>query len=282
MPDIDFKRWIATAVGARTRQFREAVHTIVAAFASQQDLADSSFMKGGILLALRYDSPRYTTDVDFSTPVIYSEETGERIRKQLTIGLAQAGSQLGYDTDCILQSWEIRPRTGTWINLTMRIGYAARGTPAHKRLIRGSSTDIVQIDYSFLESAPTQEILTVSGEWYVKVYGTTTVIAEKLRALLQQVPRNRVRRQDIYDLNFLLNDGDIWADGAKQETLNILRGKAADREISLDQFSFQEPKLYERAREKYATLADELSDGLLPDFDESFRRVKAYYEALPW
>lgn len=286
MPEIDFKSWVEAADDAQTRKFREAVHVIVAAFASQQELADASFMKGGILLALRYESPRYTSDIDFSTPAIYSEEAATRIREQLVTGLALAGARLGYDTDCVLQSWKIQPGGSspkTWANLAMRVAYATRGTPAHRRMLTlRTASDVVEIDYSFLESAPTQEVLTVSEAWYVRVYGTTTVIAEKLRAILQQVSRNRARRQDIYDLNFLLKDNDVWADEARQEILSILRDKAADRKVDFDPSSFQVPELYDRTRLNYASLKDELEDGLLPDFDESFKRVKAFYESLPW
>ena len=38
----------------------------------------------------------------------------------------------------------------------------------------------------------------------ISAYGLTDLIAEKFRALLQQVPRNRYRRQDIYDIAHLI------------------------------------------------------------------------------
>jgi len=287
MPDVDIGKWIQTSEDPRTQSFREAIHLIITAFASQQELARMSFMKGGILLAVRYGSQRFTRDIDFSSPVAFSEEAAARVKDQLTAGLAFAQDRYNYATACRLQSSKAEPKPGpgpgkNWINYKMRVGYAAVGAPAHRRMLQGNpSSSVVEIDYSFLENAPTHEDLTIDSNFNIRVYGIATVIAEKFRALLQQTPRNRFRRQDIFDLNFLIQDRH-WSLNSRQEILEILRSKAGDRNISVSPMSFQDSQLYCRAAARYPELAIELPVGALPDFDSTFERVKSFYEELPW
>lgn len=47
--------------------FRQAIHTILIAITRSEPLRTEMVMKGGILMALGYESSRYTKDIDFST-----------------------------------------------------------------------------------------------------------------------------------------------------------------------------------------------------------------------
>ena len=60
-----------------------------------------------------------------------------------------------------------------------------------------------------------------------------------------------------------------------------LKVKCADREMVPTSSSFDEPLIRELAAKDYATLAQDLP-GELPNFDEIFERVAAYYRGLPW
>lgn len=287
MSEVDMRAWVQGAQTEQDLQFRQAIHTIVTAMAADGELANMSYMKGGILLALRYQSPRYTTDIDFSTPVGYSEEEQEKVLQRLSRGLAEAVERLGYDLDCRVQSAKAEPRpkeefTHLWINLKIGIGYARRGTGDHKGLTRGISRLVIQMDYSFDERVPTQDVFQVDSDGSLRVYALTTLVAEKYRALLQQVIRRRARRQDIFDLQFLLRAFDLTSDAYRKEIFEVLRLKAEDREVPLSRDAMANPEVMTRAREQYSSLADELEDGVLPDFDESYILVKSYYESLPW
>jgi predicted nucleotidyltransferase component of viral defense system len=287
MSDWDIAQWVEAASSPADRDFRCAVHTIVAAMANDEDLAQASFMKGGILLALRYHSPRYTTDIDFSTPRGYSKEAEQALLDRLAQGLALMSEQLGYELVCRITSSRadppIKPHfTHFWVNLKVTIGYARRGTPAHKRLLTQGVNTLIQMDYSFDERVPTEDLFQVDSQGQLQVYALSTLIAEKYRALLQQVLRRRARRQDVFDLNFLLTSLDVTADGFRKEVLDVLRIKAQDREVDCDRASFRNPELMARARQDYPTLRDELDEAELPDFDVAFQRVRDYYEALPW
>ena len=63
---IDIARCVDAAPPA-LREFRQAIHLILAAIESDAELRRGMVMKGGILMALRYRSPRFTRDIDFST-----------------------------------------------------------------------------------------------------------------------------------------------------------------------------------------------------------------------
>ena len=74
--------------------------------------------------------------------------------------------------------------------------------------------------------------------------------------------------------------GDI-DDFERSKILNSLIIKSKAREISPDINSFEDPDLKSRAKEEYHTLEDEI-EGELPDFDELFQKVAAFYRSLPW
>jgi len=287
MSDWDIAKWVEAATTNTDRDFRCAIHTVIAAMASDEDLAQASFMKGGILLALRYHSPRYTTDIDFSTPKGYSKEAENELLARLQRGLASMSEQLGYELECRVTSFRadppIKPHfTHFWVNLKVTIGYARRGTPAHRRLLSGAINTVIQMDYSFDERVPAEDVYQVDSQGQLQVYALSTLIAEKYRAWLQQAIRKRTRRQDVYDLHFLLTRLEVMSEDFRREVLEVLRIKAEDRKVECTRASFREPELIARARQDYPTLADELGEEDLPDFDIAFERVRDYYERLPW
>lgn len=282
MYNANFSAWVDAANGPKERALRQAIHTIIATIARNRLLHDSSYLKGGILLALRYNSTRHTTDLDFSNSAPYSKEQRQSVLDGLTSTLPVIIEELGYDLDCRLQGYDVQPSPDhTYVNLEMRIGYAAKGTPAHRRLERGQAPDALSIDYNFLESVPETELIEIGDDGTLAVYGLTTLIAEKFRAMLQQASRNRMRRQDVYDLNYLMESIDPLDPIDRARTLEVLIAKCEERDITPRRDSMANDEIYQRAQAEYANLAAEV-EGPLPDFDTSFQRVRQFYEGLPW
>lgn len=282
MHNVDFRAWVGAANGPRERTLRQAIHTIVVAIARNRELHDSSYLKGGILLALRYASTRHTTDLDFSNIAPYSETRRQAVLDALATTLPVIVEELGYDLDCRLQSHDVQPSPHhTYVNLEMRIGYAAKGSAAHRRLERGQAADILSIDYNFLESVPEKELIEIGEDGTLRVYGLTTLIAEKFRAMLQQALRNRMRRQDVYDLNYLIERHGPFTHDDKARILEVLVAKCEERDFTPTRDSMASVDVYRRAQVEYANLSAEV-EGTLPDFDTSFGRVRGFYEDLPW
>ncbi|BBC23204.1 nucleotidyl transferase AbiEii/AbiGii toxin family protein [Pseudanabaena sp. ABRG5-3] len=282
--EYDIKDWVEEASTTSNKEFRQAVHTILSAIASDSNLKANMILKGGILLAIRYKSHRFTKDIDFSTErQLGGEITEDGVRKSLDSSLAQMVEELDYDLDCRVQSSKLQPKDSksTYPSIRMTVGYAYKGTPQHKRLLSLQSTNTVSIDYSLNEATLNIEDLKLNLKEGILAYSLTDLIAEKYRSLLQQVSRNRSRRQDVYDLNLLVERlGDIDS-FERRKILNSLIFKSKARGIAPDINSFENPELKSRAQKDYHTLKDEIEDDL-PDFDELFQKVADFYRSLPW
>ncbi len=282
--EYDINEWVGEARTEVNREFREAVHTILSGIAFDKSLKASMILKGGILLAIRYKSHRYTKDIDFSTEKkLGGNITADSIRESLDNSLAQMVEVLDYGLDCRVQSSKLQPKDPKYKypSIKIKIGYAYKGTPKHKRLEVLQSPDTISIDYSLNEATPNIVDLTLTIDEGVLAYSLTDLIAEKYRSLLQQVLRNRTRRQDVYDLNLLIGMLDKVDDFERTKILECLISKSNAREIEPDINSFDDPELKDRAQREYQTLEDEI-DGDLPDFEELFQTVYKFYKSLPW
>ncbi len=113
----------------------------------------------------------------------------------------------------------------------------------------------------------------------VRAYSLLDLIAEKLRALLQQPSRKRNRRQDVYDIASLLKQ--FALDHAeKTSLLALLREKCRARAIEPDREALSQPDVRERAEKDWDTLGLEIDE--LPAFDLCFEAVDGFYRSLPW
>lgn len=66
----------------------------------------------------------------------------------------------------------------------------------------------------------------------------------------------------------------------KAQLLAVLRDKCEARGIKPAQDLLAKPEIIERAKADWHTLEVEI--GEVPDFDECFERVNAFYVSLPW
>jgi len=163
----------------------------------------------------------------------------------------------------------------------MKIGYAYKGSRKHQRLLAGQSPSTIAIDYCLNETMPHVEPLKIAQDQEILVYTLTDLIAEKFRALLQQVERNRQRRQDIFDLALIFERLTDIDPIERQKILEALMQKSRSRGINPTRYAVDDPLLREHAKADYPTLADEV-EGELPDFDTSFYFVRQFYLSLPW
>lgn len=115
----------------------------------------------------------------------------------------------------------------------------------------------------------------------VRAFTIHELIAEKFRALLQQITRKhkRNRRQDVYDIAFLIGEHDF--NGADRTAiLTTLIEKCRSRGIDAKQESMDDPEIKQRAQADWETLALEI--GVLPPFEERFALMRDLYVSLPW
>jgi len=282
--ETKISEWVKAAPVDR-RLFRQAVHLILHGIGGDEYLRMNMVMKGGMLLGIRYDSSRFTEDIDFSVGHKLQDVDQESFEQSLKNALVVAEDELPYQITCRLQSVKVQPRSGgTFPSLKMKIAYSdRRDAGGMKRLERGGSPQVVKIDYSFNEASYQIEELKLDGEEVIQAYALEDILAEKLRSVIQQVVRNRNRRQDIYDIWHLLTTCPPLTPEDKQQVLESFKRKSAARIdasfIRKDTLSRSDVKTASQV--DYSSLKDEIA-GDLPPFEIAYGCVEAFYESLPW
>lgn len=282
--------WVASAKNAKQKTFRSVVHIILNGISSHHDLRAEMIMKGGILMAIAYHTGRYTKDIDFSTPKHYLEfQAGQKIFiDNLENAIKLSAAELPYGIACAIQSSVVRPGSeGNYQTLHLTIGYALRSNPrAVSKLDAGQSSDVVKIDYSFNELVGDIALIDAGGEEQLQAYGQLTLVAEKLRALIQQKTGDGQRQngsprgQDIFDLHSLLTQcPPSWE--AQTHLVDLLIAKAKSRDLSINQASMMDLEIYKKSQGRYLQLATEI-EGELPEYELAFGIVRKFYEELPW
>lgn len=276
--------WLKAAPDEREREFRQAVHTVLVAISSLRREGLDVVMKGGILLAVEYAGDRFTRDVDFSTRALPADIPPDRYLTSLNASLAAEAQQLPYGLACRVQSSKLEPPGADklWPTLELRVGYAPL-THARRseRLAKGKSNEIVTVEISYNEVITDVAMIDVGNGREILASTLADLAAEKYRAMIQQPIRNRFRRQDAYDLHWLIESRGDEMSSRRPEILDALRKKAAGRGVEVIRESLRNPEVERRSRVDYPTLADEVRRPL-PDFDQVYTAVRDFYESLPW
>jgi predicted nucleotidyltransferase component of viral defense system len=276
--------WVEEESNPLSRAFREAVHTILYAISHSQAISAHMIMKGAILLSIRYHCMRYTKDIDFSTDSTVQVFNKDQFLSDFSEALILATEALDYGLDCRIQSWKIKPPNpdAAFPTMKLKVGYAYKHDDrSHRRLLAQNCSQVVEIDYSFNEATYSTEEIILAKEGVLLAYGFTDLVAEKIRAILQQPQRNRIRRQDIYDLYCLLHRYQLITNDEKHKIIDSLVKKAQARNVRVNRNSMKNPEVIERSRKEYHTLQDEIAD-VLPDFGKAYHYVQSFYESLPW
>ena len=280
---VDVAEWVervrADPVAHRQRQATELILNAVA----MSTLHPKLYLKGGVLMGLAYDSPRQTTDIDLTATFDIVESTPEEVREALDQAIARARVQLGYDLLLAqVQKVARHPRNkpdAQFPALQITVGYAERGSSQEKRLSKGQAASTIAIDISFNEETHGLQILELTGGQSLRAYSLIDLVAEKCRAMLQQVTRNRARRQDVYDLHRLVTTGAL--EGIDRGALlAALLAKCRSRGIEPVRDSLDDPEVRERAAREWDTMGLEL--GEVPPFAECYAAARAFYRELPW
>lgn len=284
--DVDIRAWVdASRANPTLYRNRQVTEIVLATIGLTPSLATSLVLKGGALMALAFKSERVTGDVDFSASVP-PDNFAEMLVEELNSQFPRIAIQLGYlDLLCKVQRVEKRPRPQNFENmdfpaLLVRIGSGLRGTREEERLAMGQAIRVVDIEISFRDQVyQFQELNLSHAGAAVRAFTIHEIIAEKLRALLQQPGRDRYRRQDVYDIAYLLDEHKMEDIDLKQVHATLI-DKCATRGITATEVSLDDPEIRRRARAEWNTLKLELAD--LPSFEERFETVQHFYRRLPW
>lgn len=285
---IDIQAWIDRAkADPHDYLERQATEVLLTAVGQSERFGEGLYLKGGILMGVVYGSSRQTVDIDFTAGFDPDDATEQALAAALNTELRRVPARLGYpQLVCRIQTIKRQPRrdrfvTASFPALDLTIAYAERDSPAHARLERGQCPEVLHMEISFREPVYAVEFVRLHPDSAaaVGVYSLVDVLAEKLRALLQQVVRERNRRQDVYDIDFLVREVPLDSDD-KSAVLQALFSKARARGIEPHVDAMDDPEVRRRAEAEWGTLAIEV--GTLPSFQATFANVVCFYRSLPW
>lgn len=286
---IDIRDWVERARNDPPKHLeRKATEILLVAIGGTSPQGEKLYLKGGILMGVAYGSPRQTADIDLTAELEPTHAELGALRAGLDRGLRRTPPLIGYpDMICRIQSIELQPRTDLFEDadfpaIKMKVAYAVRDTRPHKALDNGQCPTTLEVDISYREPVRAVEFVRLDSAdgTRLAMYGLSELIAEKLRALLQQVGRGRARRQDIYDIAFLVRDTPL-SDTERAEILQSLRYKARSRGIEPQPNSLADPAVQQRAARQWETLRLELGEEL-PPFEREYAVVERFYRDLPW
>mgnify|MGYP000883807301 FL=1 len=283
MKNIDIEKWIKDSRHDKEKSFRRAVHVILLAISNSPELRAQMIFHGGLLLTLKYKGVRHTTDLDFATKNKLVDVDEKVFLKELDKRLLESSEILPYGLACKIQSYQIKP-PGEGKNhqtLEIKVGYAYKGEPNYKHLQRNNCTNIVKIDYSYNEINQKIEVLEFFKGPNVQVYSLSDFVAEKYRAIIQQKTRNRNRRQDVFDIYWLIKNNLLIGDNIKNKILKSFLIKSDSRNLTVSRLILRDKDIIKHSKTEYASLAQEI-DIDLPPFKEVYKIVQDYYESLPW
>lgn len=266
---------------------RQATEILLTSISQIPLLHDHLFLKGGILMSVLFDSARQTSDVDFTTDMAPEDEVPAHIIDALNQRFEITSTKLGYtDIVCKIQGYKTQPKKrglsgGSWPAIKANLAFAKIDSAQHKRLKKGNCTNIMSIDISFREPVDAIQIMQINTSGNdIKAYSLIDVLAEKLRAILQQPIRNRTRRQDIYDVAHLINYFPLSAEEQAHLQKTLIQ-KCKARHFTPDKKGLANWEVRKRSESEWDNMKAELDDPL-PDFNQTYNQVQTFYESLPW
>lgn len=256
---------------------RFAQYGVLQSIAGSQILSTSLVFKGGNALDFIWQPNRSTIDLDFS-----SRDPGlnvHRIRTFFEPSLQRVSAVTG--TLYRLQKLEQQPpgEGRSFITFNVSVGYALADDLRNQQRIGDGKPSLasIPVEISLNEPICAAEEIELGSANMLQVSTHEDIIAEKLRALLQQVPRNRTRPQDVLDIVVALNRGarlrpDVVAD--------YLLRKAASRNVEVSMEQFEAEELWSRAEQGYVELQSTARD-LFVSFGDAKKTLLAFIRTLP-
>jgi predicted nucleotidyltransferase component of viral defense system len=289
MPDLlhplsleELEPWRRRHPGVTVEEARTRFVQFVAleSIAGDVPLRDVLSFKGGNALRFVYGNPRGTLDLDFTAGAALPDE-GEQIRSALDRALRRGGNLFGIKLKCQRVDRKPPKKQATLPTYDVAIGYQLPGDRyfADFETAPRSVSTVVKLEISFndvvCETRPQRLSPRLPGE--LCVCTLEDILAEKLRALLQQVIRNRHRPQDVYDIARMARDHGPSLDYGK--VAGYLQRKAAAREIKVSRGAFADEDVKQRAAYEYDKVIL-VSDADRIPFEDAWQTVMAFVARL--
>ncbi len=226
--------------------------------------------KGGNALRFIHGNLRSTLDLDFSAEGGFPD-SHEEIQRLMDAALRTAERRYQVKARC--QSIHRRPPglDKTFPTYIIKVCYQLPGDKHYQSFVeRKNLSEVVEVEISLndvLCETSQRELHETAKS--VRVCTLDDIIAEKLRALLQQIPRNRSRPQDVFDIASMVRRHGTTIDLGKVSTFLVRKSQA--RGIVPTKCAFDE-SVRGRAAWNYAEEIRPFTTAFIP-FEEAWTEV---------
>jgi len=262
----------------RGEAIRRFVQFVTLESIGEAALGQHAALKGGNALRFVDYAIRSTVDLDYTVDSSVTD-TEQAVRE--AIGEAVNRGYPRYGIKGRVQRTQRRPKTPgtTFPTYDVTIGFQL---PWDKHFVGFESLErplstVVEVELSLNDVVCETRLVTLEGGEHVKirVCSLEDIVAEKLRALLQQVVRDRYRPQDVYDIAYVRGSSALNLEkiGA------FLVEKCRARGIEPHRNSFNED-VRTRAEKDYGSLKALLGRDFVP-FEEAWASTLELVRELP-
>lgn len=259
---------------------RFAQYAVLVGIASTDPLREWLVFKGGNALDFVWQPNRSTIDLDFSVdlPSEIALPDADTLRRLLQPGLGKASRSTG--VALAVQGVDRQPpgEGRTFVTFAIKVGYALPDETRNRERLRLGEpvSTVIPMDISLNEPICATARVPLDDECQLRVCTIDDIIAEKLRALLQQPIRNRTRCQDLLDITVTLR-GNAALDRARIASFLLIKAQA--RDVLVSRAAFREPEIARRARSGYAELEHTTRSVFIP-FDDALGELYALIDEL--
>lgn len=272
----DLKSWqtrFRTTAEEARRRFVQFV--VLVSVSSSTELSVQIAFKGGNALRFVHGNRRSTLDLDFSAELDFPD-SATVIKDMMDRALRRSEGRYQVKARCQRIKRNPPGLDKTLPTYALRVAYQIPGDryyrDFHERIDAGRSfSELIDVEISLNDSPceTTAELIASAGTT-LRVSSLNDIVAEKLRALLQQVPRKRQRPQDAFDIASMLRKHDAVIDRARVS--DYLSRKSLARDIVATKSSFADPEIQERASGSYDSEIRDRTDEFIP-FEEAWAAV---------
>lgn len=245
---------------------------VLSAVSGDPDLREAYALEGGLVLQRVFGSPRPSDDIDLNHVEAYPDGPGVRARESLLrvierirSGLARSASHFGLAEASIeVERWSERVATAyAWVHYRTEAG------------------DLGSLEVQVTRSEPIcRSVRARIGGVEVLVQSLEDLVAAKLKTLLQQAERGKVRHADVFDLWFGIAQAPFVIHPADVRPCLLAKSALWPEILPVTAETFRERTVVTFAEQGHRKLRAEQPELAVPPFDEVWTTILAFVDAM--
>ena len=249
---------------------------VLAALRRHDDLARDYVLKGGLVFQRVYGSPRASDDIDLNHIHAHPNELCEAHTRKLQDVCDRLGDTVAETaSDFGLSRAELHVVKWSELLPTVFTEVTYRAEPDDDEPVEGA----VEVQVTLCERVCYTALARIDG---VPVLASTLddLVADKLKVLLQQRRRHKVRHSDVYDLWFALVEAPFVPDPGRVRDALLIKLESWPEYLPLTATAFRQDAVRTFAEQGYRNLRAEQPDLPFAPFDRVWDAVQSFVDAM--